>query len=155
MKYIVYRKNANKVLHILDKEPKSYTDNLSVARCERIPQGNKFKVINVKEHKENVTKTIADDNGTETETTITIAYNTCELIAEDMTNDNIKAEIALMKEYLNKTDYITDKFVAAIIVNDTKQIETLKQIYSNELSTRAQYRNKINELEKELKWTNL
>ena len=47
MKFIVYEKKTLKVLHILDKEPISITDNLAVARCENIPQGDILTVTNI------------------------------------------------------------------------------------------------------------
>ena len=89
MKYIVYNKLNNQEVHILDEEPISYTDNLSVARCEIIPQGKKFMVTNIQEkqeeYTEKVTETVTLITGEEKEIikaiTKTKPYMSCDLIA--------------------------------------------------------------------------
>lgn len=90
MKYIVYKKSNNQVVYILDKEPISHTDNLSVARCENIPQGKKFTAVNIQEKQEEyiekVSETVTLVTGEEKEIikaiTKTRTYKTCELKGE-------------------------------------------------------------------------
>lgn len=90
MKYIVYKKSNNRKVHILDEEPSSYTDNLAVARCETIPQGKQFTVINIQEkqeeYTEKVTETVTLVTGEKKEiikaVTKTRNYYTCDLIGE-------------------------------------------------------------------------
>lgn len=90
MKYIVFKKLDNKVIDIRDKEPIAYTNNLSVARCEYIPIGKTFKVINIREKQEEyidrVTETVTITTGEEKEIIRAITkvrtYLVCDLIGE-------------------------------------------------------------------------
>lgn len=90
MKYIVYYKNTNKVLHILDEPPVVFSDCLDVARCETVPQGKKFVATNIQEKQEEYTKRVKEIvtliTGEEKEIikaiTKTRIYNTCELEGE-------------------------------------------------------------------------
>ena len=93
MKYIVYNKETLKVFQILDKEPISISDNLAVARCETIPQGDILTVSNIQprteKHTVQVPKLITvkneetgeeyEDYGTE-EVEKEINYFTCDVI---------------------------------------------------------------------------
>lgn len=88
MKYIAYKKSNNTVFRILDNEPNSVTNNLEIARCETIPKGNKFVVVDIQEKQEEyiekVTKTITLATGEEKEIikaiTKTRNYKTCVLV---------------------------------------------------------------------------
>lgn len=89
MKYIVYNKNTNEVIHILNKEPIAVSNTLAVARCETIPKGKKFMVTNIQEKQEEyiekVTETVTLVTGEEKEIikaiTKTRPYMSCDLIA--------------------------------------------------------------------------
>ena len=89
MKYIVYNKNTNKVIHILNKEPIAVTSTTAIARCETIPQGKKFMVTNIQEKQEEYTEKVMEivtlATGEEKEIikaiTKTRTYKTCDLIA--------------------------------------------------------------------------
>lgn len=91
MKYIIFRKNTNKVERIFSKEPISYTDKLAVARCETIPQGKKFTAINIQEQQEEyierVNETVTLATGIEKEIVRAVKktryFKTCDLIAEN------------------------------------------------------------------------
>lgn len=87
MKYVVYDKLNNKVIRLFDKEPASTP--FEVARCEVIPKGNKFVVVDIQEkqeeYTEKVTETITLATGEEKEIikaiTKTRNYKTCVLVA--------------------------------------------------------------------------
>lgn len=55
MKFIIYNKESLRVVHILDKEPISITDNLAIARAETIPQGDILTVTNIQPETEKYT----------------------------------------------------------------------------------------------------
>lgn len=92
MKYIVYDKKTNAVIHILNKEPIAVSNTLAVARCETIPQGKKFMVTNIQEkqeeYTEKVTETVTLATGFEKEIIKTVKktryYYTCDLIATEV-----------------------------------------------------------------------
>lgn len=101
MKFIVYEKDTLKVIHILDKEPIALTDNLGLARCEIIPQGDNFTVANIQNHtkqyviKEPKEVVRIDEEGNEyTETEYeevikTNEYQTCKLMAKVYTEEEL------------------------------------------------------------------
>ena len=91
MKYIIYNKETNKVIHILNKMPVSFSDCLDVARCETIPSGKKFIVTNIQTVKEEfitrTAETVTLETGMQKEivraVTNTRHFKTCDLIAEN------------------------------------------------------------------------
>lgn len=101
MKFIIYDKKTLKVIRIMNKEPIALTDNLGLARCEIIPQGDNFSVSNIQTHTEQYiikeTKEVAkvDEEGNEyTETEYeevvkTREYQTCKLVAKVYTEEQI------------------------------------------------------------------
>lgn len=48
MKFIVFNKNDNKVIHILNEKPRAITDNLGVAQCQNIITAPQFGYLRVK-----------------------------------------------------------------------------------------------------------
>ena len=65
MKYITYFKDTLRVDRLWDKEPKSFTDNLGVARCENIinaPQYGYLRVKNLETVVEEYTETVEVTN---------------------------------------------------------------------------------------------
>lgn len=90
MKYIVFDKKTNKVKSILDKPPVAFSDCFQLARCETVPQGKNFIVINIQEKQEEYTEKISETvtliTGEEKEIikaiTKTRIYLICDLIGE-------------------------------------------------------------------------
>ena len=109
MKYITYFKNTLKVNGIFDKEPIAITNNLALARCGTIPQGDKFTVANLQDKTERYTvkepKEIVKVDGQGIEYTETEyievekerIYQTCELQAIQPTTNELEERQA--KEY--------------------------------------------------------
>lgn len=56
-------------------------------------------------------------------------------------------KIEELKSELGKTDYIDNKFIEAIVKNDSELLETLKVKYKDKLEERQSIRNRIDELE--------
>ena len=154
MKYIVYNKNTNKVLHILNKEPIAVSNSLGVAECSSIPNCDYFLATNIKKHSKTYKEIIYefDDNGEKVakEVEKVKEWETCDLI-EDTSKSlkiSIKAEINELKRKLSTTDYIVLKIAEETFYGNDKEVERLKTEYSTELATRQVWRDRINELEK-------
>lgn len=64
-------------------------------------------------------------------------------------NENQK-QINVLKNKLNNTDYIVLKIAEAVADNDTATVTALKTEYATELANRKEWRNQINELEREV-----
>lgn len=137
MKYIVYNKNDNKVIHILDKKPLALTDNLDIARCENIinaPQYGHLIVKNLETKIEEYTVEV-DKLNEETGEVLTvkevkqIEYQVCEL--EAVENPNKETLIAKSKEraYENRVSalirlkYSLNSELAILRQRDTKPEE--------------------------------
>lgn len=58
-----------------------------------------------------------------------------------------QARIAELKQLLANTDYIDNKFLEAIVKEDTELLNTLKVKYKDKLEERQSIRNQIDELE--------
>ena len=150
MKYIVYKKQDNKVLHILDKEPVAISEVLGLARCETVPQGDILTVVNlqaktekytVKEPKEVVK---IDEQGNEyTETEYVEVeqernYFTCELVGTEDTRKKTLAKINELKRKLANYDYIGVKIATG---------RATKEEYAKEIAQMTEWANEINTLE--------
>lgn len=153
MKYIVFNKTTNKVIHILDKEPKAVSDGLGVAECSSIPNGKIFIATNLQNHEETYNEVVVDydDNGNEIprEVKRVRKWQTCNLvedIAESLKIDR-KSEIASLKAKLSATDYIVIKIAEEMTNGNTETVNQLKITYAKELANRKVWRNRINELE--------
>lgn len=155
MKYIVYNKETLKVLHILDKEPISISDNLAVARTEVVPQGDILTVTNIQPKTEKYIvkepKTVLvknEETGEEYEDYEYVEvekereYFSCEVIGTVDQKKVIRNKIAQLKKKLTDLDYIGVKIATGRATREeyTEQIELMK-VYANE----------INELESQLK----
>lgn len=101
MNYVVYYKDTLKVYRFVNSENVKLTNDLAIARCETIPQGDKFTVTNlqsktekytVKEPKE-VVKT--DEQGNKhveieyIEVEKERDYRTCDLVAKVYTEEEL------------------------------------------------------------------
>lgn len=132
MKYIIYDKKTLKIVRIMNKEPIALTDNLGLARCESIPQGDNFKVSNIQTHAENYIEkepkevTKVDEQGNEyTETEYeevvkTREYQTCEIMpkiySQTEINNKKDKEYELLVERLIRQKYSQSQ-VEAILNN--------------------------------------
>ena len=154
MKYIVYNKNTNAVIHILNKEPIAVSNSLGVAECLAIPNCDYFLVTNIKKHSKTYKEIIYefDDNGEEVakEVEKVKEWETCDLIeyTDKSLKISIKAEINELKRKLSTTDYIVLKIAEETAYGNDKEVERLKTEYSTELANRQVWRDRINELEK-------
>ena len=104
MKYIIYEKKTLKVVRVKNEEPVALTDNLGLARCEVLPQGDNFSVANIQTHTEPYTETIqkevvkVDEQGNEYEDFETIEitkireYQTCDLVPKIYSQNELKAK---------------------------------------------------------------
>jgi hypothetical protein len=165
MKYIVYKKQDNKVLHILDKEPIAISDNLGLARCEAIPQGDKFSIANLQEKTEKYTDLEAkevvkkDEQGNEYIETEYVEvekereYQVCELLASVDEKKPIRNQIAKLKNWFNNEyRYYNEKLtrfealnIAEVVVDKVFNITYLSL---NDLYVQAEkVRTEIKELE--------
>ena len=154
MKYITYFKETLKVNGIFDKEPIAISDNLGLARCETIPQGDKFTVANlqdktekytIQEPKEIVKTDEYDNEYTETEY-IEVekekTYQTCDLVGEVDTKRAVLAKIKEFEDKLDKLDYIGTKIATG---------RGTREEYAEEIALMNVYANTINELREQLK----
>lgn len=66
---------------------------------------------------------------------------------EPTAKETVEEKIAELKAELGKTDYIDNKFLEAIVKEDTELLETLKVKYRDKLEERQSIRNQIDELE--------
>lgn len=154
MKYIVYIKSTNKVLHVLNGKPKATSEVLGVAECENIPNAKHLLVTNLKDHEEIYKETAIDydDNGCEVarEVEKVKKYQTCEVIEDTATSrlNAVKNEIQELKAKLSATDYIVIKIAEETAYGNEREVEILKTEYSTELANRQVWRKRINELEK-------
>ena len=154
MKYIVYDKKTLKVRDngIYDKEPISITDNLAVARCETIPQGDILTVTNIQPRTEkylvNETKPVmVKDEITGEEHEVDKIeyvekereYFTCDLIGSVDEKKVILNKIAQLKKKLADLDYIGVKIATgrATIEEYAEQIELMRK-YANEINNLEQ-----------------
>lgn len=61
--------------------------------------------------------------------------------------EETQARIEELKAELGKTDYIDNKFIEAMVKNDSELLEALKVKYKDKLEERQAIRNRIDELE--------
>lgn len=61
--------------------------------------------------------------------------------------ENTESQIEELKAELGKTDYIDNKFIEAMVKNDSELLEALKVKYKDKLEERQAIRNRIDELE--------
>jgi hypothetical protein len=61
--------------------------------------------------------------------------------------ENTETQIAELEAELAKSDYIDNKFLEAIVKEDTELLNTLKVKYKDKLEERQAIRNRIDELE--------
>lgn len=106
MKYIVYDKISKKVVQMLDKAPITVSENLAVALCNDIPNGDIFTVTNIVEQtkteiKENAT---TNDDGEAIVTPIEVIskYFTCTISGFFDDNKKKRNEIKKLKEQIAK-----------------------------------------------------
>jgi hypothetical protein len=171
MKYIVYFNDTLKVKRngISDVAPASFSDTLSVARCDNIPPlqlGEYYEVYNIQEHLETYTEKEerevkkVDEEGIEYPDTEyvdvekTRPYKTCELRVK--VNEKVVKRIRLRKLkawFDNDYRYYTEKLTRfnALGIDEVVTDKTFNLTYTNlnELYTQAEnVRTEINELEK-------
>jgi prephenate dehydrogenase len=68
-------------------------------------------------------------------------------IPEPTVEETAQEKIEELKAELGKTDYIDNKFIEAIVKNDSELLEALKVKYKDKLEERQAIRNRIDELE--------
>jgi hypothetical protein len=68
-------------------------------------------------------------------------------IPEPSEKETAQEKIAELKAELGKTDYIDNKFIEAMVKNDSELLEALKVKYKDKLEERQAIRNRIDELE--------
>lgn len=68
-------------------------------------------------------------------------------IPEITAKETAEARILELKQLLANTDYIDNKFLEAIVKEDTELLNTLKVKYKDKLEERQSIRNQIDELE--------
>lgn len=66
---------------------------------------------------------------------------------EKPAKETAQEKIEELKAELGKTDYIDNKFIEAIVKNDSELLEALKVKYKDKLDERQSIRNRIDELE--------
>lgn len=154
MKYIVYNKNTNEVINILNKKPIAVSDSLGVAECSAIPNCDYFLATNIEKHSETYKEIIYefDDNGEAVakEVEKVKEWETCDLVEDTVKSlkISIKAEINELKRKLSTTDYIVLKIAEETAYGNNEEVERLKTEYLTELANRKVWRDRINELEK-------
>lgn len=116
MNYVVYYKDTLEVYRFVNSENVKLTNDLAIARCENIPQGDKFKVVNLQSKTEKYTvkkpKEVikTDEQGNEYTETEYIEvekereYQTCELVGEVDNKRHILIQINALKSWFN-TNY--------------------------------------------------
>jgi hypothetical protein len=153
MNYVVYYKDTLKVYKFVNSENVKLTNDLAIARCENIPQGDKFTVTNLQsktekytvEEPKEVVKT--DEQGNEYTETEYIEvekereYQTCELVGEVDNKKKTLARIGELKAKLKAYDYIGVKIATG---------RATKEEYANEIAEMTAWANEINELERVL-----
>lgn len=66
---------------------------------------------------------------------------------EKSAKETAQEKIEELKDELAKSDYIDNKFIEAIVKNDSELLEALKVKYKDKLEERQAIRNRIDELE--------
>ena len=170
MKYIIYEKKTLKVLHILDKEPISITDNLAVARCETVPQGDYLTVTNIQPKTEKYTVKepkivlVKDEvSGEEYEETQHIEvekereYYTCDIIGTVDEKKVIRNKISKLKDWFNNNyrmynEMLTRRASLSIEKGCIDRVRNKTYYSLNDLYLEAEIVvEEINELENQLK----